>query len=288
MIGRIDFANGNERLYNVKDHLGSTRLVYGTGGAIREQMNYLPYGEFMTHSATTIGKFKFTGKERDTETNYDYFGARYYNNKLGLWNSVDPLAHKRAGLSPYNYCQNNPINRFDPDGREDWLAAFFAGGRVLAGAAAYTTGKVLMVKGALAAGPTFGASLTMMAGGMGLSSLGAYSFGAGIDDFNIAMMTPDGMTADATKSLLGALSSEFGGGQTLEKAFNLVEGMILGNGKIGKNLVDGKVLNALIETGAVTNDVIELIKTNLDEQSQENNQTEDENDNTDEEKKEEE
>ena len=117
MIGSIDFENSNERLYNVKDHLGSTRLVYGSGGAVREQMNYMPYGEFMTHSATTVGKFKFTGKERDTETNYDYFGARYYNSKLGLWNSVDPLASKYPGWSPYNYVECNPLNKYDPDGK---------------------------------------------------------------------------------------------------------------------------------------------------------------------------
>ena len=34
--------------------------------------------------------------------------------------SVDPLARKRLGLSPFQYCQNNPLSRFDPDGMIDW------------------------------------------------------------------------------------------------------------------------------------------------------------------------
>lgn len=105
------------RFYNVKDHLGSTRLVYDTGGSVSENTNYMPYGEYMTHTATTIDKFKFTGKERDNETGYDYFGARYYNNRLGLWNSVDPLKEKYPGWSAYAYTQSDPINFYDPNGK---------------------------------------------------------------------------------------------------------------------------------------------------------------------------
>ena len=121
MIGKIDFTSTPERFYNVKDHLGSTRLVYGSDGIWAETMNYLPYGEDINHDLNGVpakGKFKFTGKERDTETNYDYFGARYYNNKLGLWNSVDPLADKYPGYSPYNYTLNNPVNNCDPLGTD--------------------------------------------------------------------------------------------------------------------------------------------------------------------------
>ena len=44
------------------------------------------------------------------------FGARYYDAYVGRWNAVDPLAHKYFGMSPYNYCGNDPVNRFDPDG----------------------------------------------------------------------------------------------------------------------------------------------------------------------------
>ena len=59
-----------------------------------------------------------TGKERDSETGFSYFGARYYDSDLMTgWLSVDPLADKYPNLSPYAYCAWNPIRLVDPDGR---------------------------------------------------------------------------------------------------------------------------------------------------------------------------
>ena len=63
----------------------------------------------------------FTGKERDSETGYSYFGARYYDSELsGLFLSVDPMADKYPIISPYHYCHWNPIRLVDPDGQDDW------------------------------------------------------------------------------------------------------------------------------------------------------------------------
>lgn len=57
-----------------------------------------------------------SGKEKDSETGYHYFGARYYNSDLSLWLSVDPMSDKYPSLSPYNYCAWNPMKLVDPDG----------------------------------------------------------------------------------------------------------------------------------------------------------------------------
>ena len=58
-----------------------------------------------------------TGKERDSETGFSYFGARYYDSDMMTgWLSVDPMADKYPGLSPYAYCAWNPIRLVDPDG----------------------------------------------------------------------------------------------------------------------------------------------------------------------------
>ena len=63
----------------------------------------------------------FTGKERDSETGFSYFGARYYDSDiLTGWLSVDPLADKYPNLSPYAYCGWNPIRLVDPDGEDVW------------------------------------------------------------------------------------------------------------------------------------------------------------------------
>ena len=61
----------------------------------------------------------FTGKERDEETGYGYFGARYMDHELmTMWLSVDPMADKYPNISPYAYCAWNPVKLVDPDGRE--------------------------------------------------------------------------------------------------------------------------------------------------------------------------
>ena len=63
--------------------------------------------------------FSFTGKERDKETGYSYFGARCYDaDLLTGWMSVDPMADKYSSLSPYNYCTWDPVKLVDPDGEE--------------------------------------------------------------------------------------------------------------------------------------------------------------------------
>ncbi|MFV0530908.1 MAG: RHS repeat-associated core domain-containing protein [Flavobacteriales bacterium] len=47
-----------------------------------------------------------------------YYGARYYNPRISLWLSVDPLAEKYPNISPYAYVVNNPVNYIDSDGRD--------------------------------------------------------------------------------------------------------------------------------------------------------------------------
>jgi RHS repeat-associated protein len=75
--------------------------------------------------------FSFTGKEKDEETGYGYFGARYMDHKLTtMWLSVDPMMDKYPNISPYNYCMWNPIRVIGPDGR-DTVKIFLDKGRFL-------------------------------------------------------------------------------------------------------------------------------------------------------------
>lgn len=50
---------------------------------------------------------------------YDY-GARNYDPAIGRWMNIDPLGEKRYNVSPYNYVQNSPMYRFDPNGLTDF------------------------------------------------------------------------------------------------------------------------------------------------------------------------
>ncbi len=112
----------------LKNHLGSTMLVYGTVastdpntadiGETKAAYDYRAFGEMVTLSQPSDKVTEnFTGKERDDETKLNYFGARYLDPMLGMWVSVDP---KRQFSSPYLYAGNgvNPVNAIDPDGND--------------------------------------------------------------------------------------------------------------------------------------------------------------------------
>jgi len=61
----------------------------------------------------------FTGKEKDEETGYGYFCARYMDHELmTMWLSIDPMADKYPNISPYAYCAWNPVKLVDSDGME--------------------------------------------------------------------------------------------------------------------------------------------------------------------------
>ena len=67
-------------------------------------------------------KFQYNGKEKQSELGLDWndFGWRNYDPQLGRWHNIDLLADKRHWMTPYNYVQNNPMNRFDPNGLTDF------------------------------------------------------------------------------------------------------------------------------------------------------------------------
>ncbi|MCD6165521.1 L,D-transpeptidase family protein, partial [bacterium] len=60
--------------------------------------------------------YKFTEKELDNETDFYYFGARYYDPEVGRFISPDPLAEKLPSWSPYVYVSDNPLKYIDPTG----------------------------------------------------------------------------------------------------------------------------------------------------------------------------
>ncbi|HOS58337.1 MAG TPA: RHS repeat-associated core domain-containing protein [Bacteroidales bacterium] len=102
------------------DHLGSTSWVTDSAKNGVQYCEYLPYGEPLVdqRSTTWSSRYTFSGKERDSETGYSYFGARYYHSDLSIWLSVDPMSDKYPNLTPYAYCANNPVILVDPDGEK--------------------------------------------------------------------------------------------------------------------------------------------------------------------------
>ena len=74
----------------------------------------------LLRNATTFGitPYLFNAKEFDEETGMYYYGARYYEPRLSLWMSVDPLQEKYPNISTYCNAANNPIKFIDSDGRK--------------------------------------------------------------------------------------------------------------------------------------------------------------------------
>jgi RHS repeat-associated protein len=108
------------RYYFLKDHLGSVRVTVDVSGNVTSYDDFYPFGMTMDGRSGNIGsgdaRYKYTTKERDAESGYDYFGARYYDARIGRWLNVDPIAEKYRGWSPYAYSRCNPISFFDPNG----------------------------------------------------------------------------------------------------------------------------------------------------------------------------
>jgi RHS repeat-associated protein len=108
------------RYFYHPDHLGSSSWITdGSGNAI-QHLHYLPFGEDWVdqRNASWSAPYTFSGKEKDVETGYGYFGARYYDSGLSIWLSVDPMSDKYPSMSPYNYCEYNPVIYIDPNGKE--------------------------------------------------------------------------------------------------------------------------------------------------------------------------
>ena len=128
----------------VTDYLGSVRaVVNGKTGELYKASDYSAFGEDSdvvvpqygvtpAHQLATAAlpdgltlRDGYTGKEgqnQDFNTSYTDFGARQYSPALRRWMTPDPLSEKYYGISPYAFCNNNPVNLVDPDGRKIYFA----------------------------------------------------------------------------------------------------------------------------------------------------------------------
>ena len=97
--------------YIAYDDHGNPQTIYFTNG---NETRYA-YG-------ATVQSYKYYGKELDRMhglDTYDY-GARQYDPILARWDRVDPLCEKYYGVSPYAYCGDDPVNKVDPNGLDEW------------------------------------------------------------------------------------------------------------------------------------------------------------------------
>jgi RHS repeat-associated protein len=124
-VARTDFPS-NVVSYYFSDHLQTASVVTDSLGNIKSESDYYPWGGELQFTNNDSNHFKFTGKERDSETGLDYFGARYYSNGLGRFVTPDwsatsvPVPYADLtdpqSLNQYSYVRNIPTSKVDTDG----------------------------------------------------------------------------------------------------------------------------------------------------------------------------
>jgi RHS repeat-associated protein len=105
------------------DPLGTRRAQSDYAGVLEQTCASLPSGNAEPCKPTPT-EHLFTGKERDTESGLDYFGARYYGSNMGRFMSPDPIkitedrVANPSTLNLYEYAANNPLKYVAPDGQD--------------------------------------------------------------------------------------------------------------------------------------------------------------------------
>lgn len=105
-------------VYNLETEIGSSAVRLDVNGTVIDKEEYYPFGDSSLRTFN-FKRYRYVGKERDSESGLYYYGARYYAAWTCRFVSVDPLSTKYANLSPFNYADNNPINDFDIDGMQN-------------------------------------------------------------------------------------------------------------------------------------------------------------------------
>ena len=107
--------------YQLTDHLGSSCTELDEEAGIITCESYHPYGTSAycagrSAAEVRLRRYRYTGKERDSETGLNYHSARYYATWLGGWVSADPSG-LADGLALYRYARGNPVKYVDRNGR---------------------------------------------------------------------------------------------------------------------------------------------------------------------------
>lgn len=124
--GGTDSGPAQLQRYQFADHLGSAMIELDRQANIISYEEYYPYGGTAYLGGRTVTevnpkRYRYTGRERDEETGFTYYGSRYYSTRFGRWVSADPIGIA-GGLNLYEYCKSNPVTFSDTTGTERNIA----------------------------------------------------------------------------------------------------------------------------------------------------------------------
>ena len=122
---KYNYYDGNKIVIYGKAVPGQT-LAWGETKMLTadkiQSVNTTDYWGNVLYENSGLQRYKFNGKELDLVHGlrlYDY-GARMYDQILGCWTSVDPMAEKYYHISPYVFCFDIPVRMVDRDGKDPW------------------------------------------------------------------------------------------------------------------------------------------------------------------------
>jgi len=124
----VGVKSPNDKLFYLKDHLGSVRGLINNNFTSQTVYDYDPYGRRTKVSGTLDTVVGYTGHHWHEKSGLYLTWYRQYDPNLGRWLSRDPLkdAEILQGPNLYAYVGNNPIERIDPDGRIAWIPVMVA------------------------------------------------------------------------------------------------------------------------------------------------------------------
>jgi RHS repeat-associated protein len=114
--------------YQFGNHLGSASLELNDIATVISYEEYCPYGS-TAYQALDEGikaaskRYRYTGKERDEESGFYYYGERYSAPWLGRWVACDP-AGLIEGTDLYSFTMNNPLRMVDANGTDSSESPF--------------------------------------------------------------------------------------------------------------------------------------------------------------------
>jgi RHS repeat-associated protein len=122
LLARFD---GTNTVWYLTDKLGSVRQLVSSSGTVPDQLTYDSYGNTLTETSAANGdRFKYTGRELDSEIRLQYNRARYYDSRSGRWAEQDPLGFGAGDSNLYRYVTNDPTNVRDPAGLDGYISPY--------------------------------------------------------------------------------------------------------------------------------------------------------------------
>ncbi|HKG15076.1 MAG TPA: RHS repeat-associated core domain-containing protein, partial [Pyrinomonadaceae bacterium] len=207
-------------LYFLQDHLGSTTALTDGAGNVAERTQFEPFGESTGSSLTRYG---FTGRERDSSTGLLNFRARWYDPQQGRFLSEDPIGFS-GGSNFYAYAGDNPISFVDPLGLSfSTFMSGFARGFVVGGITGFLVAAAIAATGGVA-----GAIIAALALGYG-----AYQFIQAIDELMNGNLCPDERDEKIGELIGAMIGAALGGGLGARAGSGLRGGSGNGGGGAG-------------------------------------------------------